>query len=285
MDPSEIIARRVVYSFPGMEKAQVRPDIVYKSVEGVALRLDAYYPPEFAYNKALPAVLFIHGDGPVEVIKNVKSWGQYISWGQLVAACGLIGIPFEHRSSRGRIAGMEAVDADIHDLIDYVRAHAAELHIDPCSLCVWACSAGVPYLQELMATPPDYVRGLVAYYGMMDFRQFTDSISRETPAEERAATVQLFKKFSLLKHLQDHPTTIPPLFIAQASLDDPVANDTINRFVAAASARGAGVESVRHPNGQHGFDIVDDDETSRKIIEQTLRFINNSTRINANWTD
>ena len=273
MDLSEIIPKRVVYALPGMEQSEVRRNIVYKSVDGLDLQLDAYSPPGCAFNTALPAVLFIHGDGPPEIIKNGKDWGQYVSWGQLAAASGLVGIPFNHRSSAGRLSGMLDVAADIHDLIDYVRSHAGELNIDPDWLCVWACSAGVPYLQELMAAPPDFVRCLVAYYGMMDFRQFADSIPSETPAEECATTIQLFKKFSLIKPLLDHPSTLPPMFIAQAGLDDPQANSSIDRFVAEASASGAKVEFVRHPTGHHGFDVLDDDETSRMVIKQTLRFM------------
>jgi acetyl esterase/lipase len=190
-----------------------------------------------------------------------------------VAASGLIGIPFNHRSSGGRFAGMDAAAADVHDLVGFVRGHAGELNINPDALCVWACSAGVPYLQEFLAAPPAFVRCLVAYYGMLDFQQFADTIPPETPDEERATTIEYFRKFSLLYHLLDHPAAIPPLFIAQAGLDDPQANQTIDRFVAEASTRCVTVEVARHPSGHHAFDILDDDETSREIIRQTLQFI------------
>jgi acetyl esterase/lipase len=190
-----------------------------------------------------------------------------------VSASGLIGISFNHRSSGGRFAGMDAVAADVHDLVGYVRGHATELNIAPDSLCVWASSAGVPYLQEFLAAPPAFVRCLVAYYGMMDFQQFSETIPPETPDEERANTIGHFRKFSLLYHLLDHSAAVPPLFIARAGLDDPQANQTLDRFVAEASARGVTVEVACHPSGHHAFDILDNDETSREIIQQTIRFM------------
>ena len=278
MDFSEIISKRVVYALPGMEQSQVRPNITYKSVGGADLCLDAYYPPGFTFIGKLPAVLFIHGDGPAGLIKDAKDWGQYISWGQLAAASGLVGIPFSHRSTSGRLSGMDVVASDVHDLIEYVRAHADELNVAPDSLCIWACSAGVPYLQELMAAPPAYIRCMVAYYGMMDFRQFSDSIPSETAAEERATTIRLFKKFSLIDHLLDHPSAIQPLFVAQAGLDDPGANASIDRFYSEACSLGVKVELVRHLSGHHGFDILDDDDTSREIIGRTLNFMQTHLR-------
>ncbi len=245
MDFSEIISKRVVYALPGMEQSRVRPNIAYKTAGGADLCLDAYYPPGFTFKSTLPAVLFIHGDGPADLIKDVKDWGQYISWGQLAAASGFIGIPFNHRSSGGEPAGREAVASDVHDLITFVRAHASDLNLDPDRLCVMACSAGVAYLWEMLASSPTFVRCLVAYYGSMDFGQVLDAAS--------------------------------PLFIVQAGLDDPGANATIDRFYSQARSLGAKVELVRHPSGHHGFDVLDDDNTSRKIIRRNLIFYEDSS--------
>ena len=273
MDFSEFTSKRVVYALPGMERTQVQANVIYKTVDGLGLALDAYYPAGFTFGTPLPAVIFIHGDGPAEMIHDVKDWGQYVSWGQLAAASGLAGLPFNHRSAGGRLAGMVSVAEDIHDLVDYVRRHAAELHVDPDRLCLWACSAGVPYLQEFFAAPPAYVRCMVACYGLMDYQQYASFLEPELPAEERATKLQLFKQFSLLGYLQDHPATIPPLFVAQAGQDDPAANASIDRYYSAACSLHAQVELACHASGRHGFDVLDDDATSRSIVERTLGFM------------
>jgi len=273
MDFSELTSKRVVFALPGMELSQVRANVIYKSAGGLDLTLDAYYPAGFMFDTALPAVIFIHGDGPAEMIHDVKDWGQYISWGQLAAASGLAGLPFNHRSAGGRLTGMVSVAEEIHGLVDYVRHHAAELNVDPDRLCLWACSAGVPYLQEFFAAPPAFVRCMVACYGFMDFQQFIETIEPVTSVEERATKLRLFKQFSLLGYLQDHPAVIPPLFIAQAGQDDPAANASIDRFYSAACSLNVQVELARHPSGRHGFDILDEDATSRLIVERILGFV------------
>jgi len=53
----------------------------------------------YIYGKAT-FVVFISGDTPPEYILGVKDWGVYVGWGRLVAAAGLIGIPFQHRAMR-----------------------------------------------------------------------------------------------------------------------------------------------------------------------------------------
>lgn len=241
MDISEIIQKPVVYCLASMERAQVRPNIAYTSVQGDNLCLDVYYPAAFTFDTILPAVIFIHGDGPVEMIHDVKDWGQYVSWGQLAAASGLIGISFNHRGSGGDADGKKNVAEDIRELIAYVRGHAVELNLNAEKLCIWAGSAGVPYLQEFLVLPPAFIRCLVTYYGWMDFE---------------------------LKSWD-----IPPLFIAQAGLDDPAIISSIERFYAAAISFGAKVTLVHHPIGHHAFDILDDNEISKSIIAQTLSFM------------
>lgn len=235
--------------------------------------MDTYYPPGFAFHTKLPVVVFIYGDGPIEIIKNTKNWGHYVSWGQLVVASGFIGITFNHRSSESKLFGILDVASDIQNLIHYVRYHFEELNIDKDSMCVWACSTGVPYLTKVQDTSHEFVRCLVAYYGMMNLQWCIDTHPNETSDEGRENTIRLLKKFSLLYYLLNHPLVIPPMFIAQAGLDDSSINETINQFYTETSARGLRVNCVRHPEEHHGFDILDDDETSMTIIEQALRFL------------
>jgi dipeptidyl aminopeptidase/acylaminoacyl peptidase len=282
MELSEIIRKRVVYSMPGMEQSIVRSNTIYKSDDGLDLKMDTYYPRNFAYNSQLPAVIFIHGDGPPEIIKNVKDWGQYATWGQLIAATGLIGITFNRRSAEGKLTKMVEVANDVKDLINYVRFHADELWVNRNALCIWACSAGVPYLQVVMENPPNYVRCLVAYYGMMDFQQFIETLPTNMLREERETTIGIFRMFSLLHHMTNTSGYVPPMLVAQAGLDAPAINETINRFVEGATQEGKEVAFFRHVDGHHGFDVLDDDESSRSIIKQTLTFIRDHLSIQSN---
>src|SRR5947209_1553857 len=123
-------SKRIVYTIPAMEDAIIQKDITYKVVDDRELKLDVYYPPDYEGEARLPAILFVHGDGSPEFLKDAKDWGCYESWGQLVAASGLIAVTFNHRSTQSLTRLYEAA-GDVDDLISYVRDHAGTLGIDP----------------------------------------------------------------------------------------------------------------------------------------------------------
>src|SRR5688500_2793056 len=114
-DLKQILENPVVYNIPGMGNAVVNRDNVYKEVDGEPLMVDVYRSPDEG-NHPLPAVVFVHGDGVPERLRGARSWGQYVSWGQLVAASGLAGVVFNLRSSMGHTR-MQDPDQDVHDLI------------------------------------------------------------------------------------------------------------------------------------------------------------------------
>jgi hypothetical protein len=63
------------------------------------------------------------------------------------------------------------------------------------------------------------------------------------------------------------------MFIARAGLDAAIVNDSIDLFVREALAANAMFDFANHPNGHHGFDILDDDERSREIIARATEFV------------
>ena len=60
----EISNMPVVYSLPGMEEVSVQKDIPYKVADGAELHTTIYAPKDRQSGSRLPAVLFIHGEGP-----------------------------------------------------------------------------------------------------------------------------------------------------------------------------------------------------------------------------
>jgi len=73
--------------------------------------------------------------------------------------------------------------------------------------------------------------------------------------------------------LDEDASSAPPILVARAGLDNPWLNEGIDRFVQAALASGATLDLLNHPEGRHGFDILDDDARSRQIIRHTLEFL------------
>jgi len=60
---------------------------------------------------------------------------------------------------------------------------------------------------------------------------------------------------------------------AKAGKDLPLLNDSIDAFAGRARELGNNLEVVTHPAGVHGFDTLNDDDTTRMIIRRTVDFI------------
>jgi tetratricopeptide (TPR) repeat protein len=64
---------------------------------------------------------------------------------------------------------------------------------------------------------------------------------------------------------------LPVLFV-RAGLDQPSTNQSLDRRTAAGIAANAPWTVLNYPGGRHGFDVLDDNDLSREIIEETFRF-------------
>jgi acetyl esterase/lipase len=264
-DMQEMLAKRVVYTLPGMEQAQVQRDLTYKTVGDLALKLDVYQPSTVPAGTLRPAVVLIHGDADPAMLRDAKEWGQYVSYGQLLAVLGLVAVTFNHRSTVG-LTQMADVAGDIDDLLTYVRGHAAEWQIDPDQLGLWVFSAGVPYgMRAAILDHQRSVRCCAAYYGPLDLRP----LRAHVPA---VVTEEALREFSPLYHLEQATEPLPPLLVVRCGGDRPWLNESIARFVAEALVRDVPLDFLNHPGAPHAFDVLDARPRSQAIIRHTLAF-------------
>lgn len=255
--------RRLVYQIPGMDKVEVQRDLTYKNVEGTELKLDIYTPANLPSNTRLPGVVFIHG-GPIPSDMPLPThWGQYRSWGELIAASGLVGVPLCHRYHD--YTHLEQASSDVVAAVGYVREHADIFNLDPDRLCLWTCSGGGPFLSFAVRDRPAFVRCIVLYYAILDLR----------PMERMSKVVssETLEKFSLAAYLGSNISFETPTFIARAGLDNPQLNQTIDLFIREALAINAPLDFANHAQGHHAFDILDNDARSQQIIARTIEFI------------
>lgn len=255
---NELVRMRVVHRVPGQESLPARRH-AYKSAGGTALELDAYARPGAPPR---PAVLLIHG-GPVPAGSSPKDMGVFASWAELLVASGLAAVVFNHRF-HGPESLRDAAE-DVSDAIAFAREHAPELGLDPERLALFAFSGGGPFLSLALRTRERAVRALVAYYAALDLREkppgAPDTLSPETRQELSPA------------HYVESGREVPPMLVARAGLDHPFLNATVDRFVKAALDRNAPLTLLNHPEGRHGFDVLDDDARTHEIVETTLRFL------------
>ena len=254
-----------VYSVPGMDNVEVRHDIVYKSVDGAKakldLKLDVYIPAGAKSDQRFPAVILISGGGA-----DPPDWrdaGVYVSYGRILAALGFAGVTFSKRYRRGPEGSLEGLE-DFNDMVRYVRSHASELHIDPDRVAFWAFSGGGTLLSPALSQMEPFARAAVCFYCVagLDFPYFSD--------DDRA---KMTTKLSLLAQIEKANHSVPPIFVGRAGWDSVELNRNLDRFVAEALARDLSVEVMNHPQGRHGFDIIDPDARSREIIQRAVEFL------------
>jgi acetyl esterase/lipase len=256
--------RRVVYKVPGMSNVCVKRDVTYKSGDGTRLEMDVYTPAGVSKSAKVPGVLFIHG-GPIrsDYQPRLKNWGQYLSYGELIAASGLIGVTFNHRYYD--YSRLEQSAEDVDDAIRCVCAKAELFNLDPDRMCLWAFSGGGPQLSLALQDGQKFVRCIVAYYAILDLR--------ETKEASATLSEETLRKSSLVSNLSRLAADNVPVFIARAGLDRPELNKTIDFFIREALVSNVPLDFANHPQGHHAFDVLDDNPRSRWIIAKTIEFL------------
>ncbi len=137
--------------------------------------------------------------------------------------------------------GHEADDARV--LIAHLSQHTAELGIG--AIAVYAGSgnvyAALPFVEDPAQTA---VKAAVMYYG--------------------SAPVERFR------------LDLPVLYV-RAGLDCPAVNELIASLAAVAVSQNAPFTLLNHAGGHHAFEMIDDDEATRRVIAETLAFVKRAT--------
>lgn len=213
-------------------------------MEEVRVRRDLPYKTSgdtltFAFDLYLPSREHSEGPAPVVVFVNagglqVRDWEAYRSWGRLVAASGLAGVTYDALDPSNT--------ADLRDVVRHLRAHADELGTDGNRIAIWASSRNVAVALPYLADPTrDYLRAAVLYYGVTG------------PA------------VPLRRDL--------PVLITRAGRDAPFINRGLDAQVTQALRDDVDLTLFNYQNGRHAFDVLDDTDTSRRIIAATLDFL------------
>ena len=260
MPPTELAKMTVAYSIPGMESVTVRRDVPYRETESGALTFDVYYPPGAAAADRRPAVLFVHGfsDAGVPNLlgRRFKEVGHPVSWARMIAASGIVAILYSNR---------QPVD-DVQAILQHIRDHAASLGIDASRLGLFASSGHVPLALWLLMQPERReVRCAFLCCGyMLDMHGATSvaDMQKKYPFANPCAG----------KSMDDVRTDVP-LLVVRAGRDQFGVNESLDNFIAAALQRDLPLRLVNHAGVPHAFDLFVDNEATREIIREILRFL------------
>ena len=225
----------VVYDVPTTKNVQVKKDVVYLKSGSRNLGIDVYTPPDFKPGEKRPAVIFLNAIGDIPG-NEVKNWEIYKSFPRLVAAHGMIGISMD--------ADAERIQDSLRGLFNFLEKEGAAHGIDAARLGVYAASANttqsIVYLMGDGASKG--IRAAALYYGA-------------TPTPETRIRKDL-----------------PVLFIlAEGDLQGAMGQASMGLWQRVAQS-GAPWTLMFAANLLHAFDAFQDNDESRRIIQQTLAF-------------
>jgi acetyl esterase/lipase len=249
----------IVLKVSGMERVQVRKDVVYSTPDGQPQKADIYIPAGAKRTDKFPALVLISG------ADRAKDWGFYTSFGRVAAAQGFVAVPYDKRYPRGT-AGVNTGVIDTLELLRFLRAHAADYNIDGDCIVMWGFSAGGGILTPFLRRDKEGVRAYVHYYAISDFSPYM----KDAPADQQerarnASGAALIQETDLARIL--------PMFVVRAGQDDARLNQGIDALVAAALAKNADLTFINYRDGHHGFDIFDDNDRSREILRETFDWV------------
>lgn len=219
---------------------------VYKSIDGVELRLHIFNPQSHSASVKRPAIVFFFGGG-----WTGGSVEQFAPQSRQLAQRGMIGIVADYRVlNRHHSSAFQAM-ADAKSAIRWVRSHATELGIDPNRIAAGGGSSG------------GHLALSSAVFESFDETAEDHSISTRpnalvlfNPAVDTTAE-GLKDRFgdrgneaSPVHHVR---AGLPPMVIFHGRSDTTVPYATIERFCKAANDAGGACQLFGYEGATHGF--------------------------------
>lgn len=237
-------------------------DVTYGEVNGRPLTLDLYRPQDVSGSGPRAAALVIHGGGWEGGDKREDSC---VRDAEFFAGLGLLAVSIGYRLS-GEAPAPAALE-DCRCAVRWLRAHAADLDLDPSRLVACGGSAGghlalmlalgEPGAFEGDAGWPDVPGGVnaaISYVGVTDVEDLLGGPHERTFAHKwlpfpEAERLDLARRLSPVNLARPDA---PPVLIAHGDADDLVPFNQAERLVDALNRAGADVTFHRIPGGGHG---------------------------------
>ena len=240
----------VFYSVPGMDAVRVERELVFRTAGETTLKADIYLP---AARGIYPVVLLVSGGS----VNDWRTAAFYTSFGRVLAAEGLAAVNFDKRLARDRTSVVTASD-DTLALVDYLKNNATKYGLDTSRLCSWHFSAGGTVAGTMVGdkSPASCV---VLTYTILSFGDG----DRDAQLAPHSALVQA----------RERGDRFPPTLVVRAGRDAKPLNDSIDAFVAAGLAKNGPVSLINYPAGDHGFEILNDTDETRRVIAQSIAWV------------
>ncbi len=220
----------------------------YKTVDGRDLKLFIEKPPAWTADERRPAIVFFFGGGWV-----AGSPGQFKPQSEYLASRGMVGVRVEYRVIPKGNAGPPTICVqDAKSAMRYVRAHAAELGIDPQRIAAAGGSAG-GHLAAATALVPGLDDPLddLAISPRPDSLVLFNPVFDNGPGQWGHERVRdRYEEFSPAHHVG---AQAPPTIVFLGDKDSLIPVKTVRDFEAAMKRAGVRCDTHIYPGVGHGF--------------------------------
>ena len=247
-------AQDIVYDHPNARRVSVRSEVL----SNADLTVDLYLPADRDDTDPPIVVMVLGYPDDALSVGPLKDFGYYRSWGRLLAAEGMVGVLYSTSEP----------EEDLYSVMQFLRDEAERLGVDRTRLALWSASANAALALKYARAPGAIeASALVAYSGLLP-----------TPDGYQSAALDPMRVgsgFTLPEYgaSEAYPADLP-IYLVRAGRDRfPVLLRSIDHFVSYALQSNLRVDVRNYPEGRHTFDVENDTEETRAIIEETLRFL------------
>lgn len=296
-----VVTASAGFSGPAVPAATVAPTslpagqrstVEYCRRGGVRLPMDIYLPSASQRGRGpAPVVMYVHGGGLVLGDRRTTGLGSslagqdgalFLPLQRRLTAVGFVVASIDYRLTPG--ADWRAPIGDAKCAVRFLRAHAADLGIDPTRIGVWGSSAGGQLVSLLGLAGPDAgfdtgqyaaqssrVEAVVDMFGPSDVLHFGDSSA--------------FTRFILWASLGDSPDVrrrlspityvhsgAPPFLILQGRQDSNVLGVQSATFAQRLNAVGVPVRLVMVSGTGHSMDTPGQRPTPEQVTDRVVQF-------------
>ncbi|MBP1133786.1 acetyl esterase/lipase [Arthrobacter sp. PvP023] len=274
-----------------MTAGQVLKGIEFSRPGGLPLLLDLYLPAEGTSHGPMPAVVHFHGGG--WRVGERSSLGPVTDGFSLtpferVAAAGFVVVSADYRLSSQAVFPAQLEDATA--AVSWLRANAAEFHVDPGRIYAWGDSAGghlaclVGLGADGSGAPAGAVAAVAAWYPPTDLvrmgaQALPDAVATaDDPGSREALLIGAQPADAPDKAAAASPLSYvggnaPPFFLAHGTADRFVPPAQSTSFAAALGAAGADVELHLIDGADHMWLLPDKSPAAaEKVLDATIDF-------------
>lgn len=218
--------------------------------------LDIYRPASIADGGARPVVVLVHGGPlPADLRPTPRDWPVYTGYGSAIAQHGMFAVTVDHRFHD--VTALPTAASDVRAAVEHARGLDS---VDDQRVALWFFSGGGLLSADWLAERPSWLRCMAATYPVL-----APPPGHEIP--ERFQPVQALAQSGDL-----------PVLLTRVGKERAEIADTVAEFVTSAEGLGRSLTVIDVPNGQHGFDMLDHDDDSRRAVRRALSWVTDNLR-------